>query len=133
MGEFLSYLRNGVSLKRIHHQKLRNFDKISLKEFNQIELKKWKHCQILFGDFRKKHVLQTFKQKRFPFFFWGNSNLFKTYFLLGSLFPQNDRKNFFDTKLEAKFHQNLEHDTYQSDIHTSLALLGYCMKPLVPK
>ena len=54
------------------------------------------------GDFRNKHVLQTCEQKRFPFF-WGNSNLFKNYFLLGNLFPQNDRKSFFDTKLEANF------------------------------
>ena len=29
------------------------------------------------GDFRKKYVFQTSKQKRFPFF-GGNSNLFKT-------------------------------------------------------
>ena len=42
-------------------------------------------------------------------------------------------KSFFDTKVEANFHQNLQYDTYQSDIHTSLALLGFCLKPIVPK
>ena len=85
------------------HQKWRNFDKISFKAFNQIELKKMKALPNTFwGDFRNKHVLQTCEQKRFPFF-WGNSNLFKNYFLLGNLFPQNDRKSFFDTKLEANF------------------------------
>ena len=89
----------------------------------------------LWGDFKKKNMFCKHVNKSAFLFFWGNSNLFKTYFFLGSLFPQNDPhvKSFFDTKVEANFHQNLQYDTYQSDIHTSLALLGFCLKPIVPK
>ena len=78
-----------------------------------------------FLETSEKNMFCKLVNKSAFLFFWGNSNLFKTYFLLGSLFPQNDRKSFFEG--------NLEYDTYESDIHTSLALLGYCMKPLVPK
>ena len=58
-----------VGLKRIHHEKWRNFDKISLKAFNQIELKKWKHCQILFGETsRKKTCFANMLTKALSFF-----------------------------------------------------------------
>ena len=132
---FFFFERN-VCLKTIHHEKWRNFDKISLKAFNQIELKKMKALpNTLWGDFKKKNMFCKHVNKSAFLFSWGNSNLFKTYFFLGSLFPQNDPhvKSFFDTKVEANFHQNLQYDTYQSDIHTSLALLGFCLKPIVPK
>ena len=47
-------------------KKWRNFDKNSLKELKQIEVKKWKNSQTLFEKTSKKHVFQTFKPK--PFF-----------------------------------------------------------------
>ena len=124
-----------VGLKRIHHEKWRNFDKISLKAFNQIELKMKALPNTLWGDFKKKNMFCKHSNKSAFLFSWGNPNLFKTCFCLGSLFPQNDPhvKSFFDTKVEANFHQNLQYDTYQSYIHTSLALLGFCLKPIVPK
>ena len=85
----------------------------------------------LWGDFKKKNMFC--KQVNKSAFLFGNSNLFKTYFLLGSLFPQKDPKSFFDTKVEVNFHQNLQTDICQRDIHTSLALLGFCLKSIVPK
>ena len=100
--EGISTLRVGVivsfsNILRFHHptnfglkaffsQKWRNFDKISLRPFKQIEPKKIKALTSTFwGDFKTKiYVLQTCKQKLFPFF-WRNSNLFKTLFFSGML------------------------------------------------
>ena len=133
---YVFFYEKDIDSKTIHHEKWRNFDKSSLKAFNQIELKKMKALpNTLWGDFKKKNMFCKHVNKSAFLFSWGNSNLFKTCFFLGSLFPQNDPhvKSFFDTKVEANFHQNLQYDTYQSDIHTSLALLGFCLKPIVPK
>ena len=77
-----------VGLKRIHHEKWRNFDKISLKAFNQIELKKNESiAKYSLGRLQEKNMFCKHVNKSAFLFFWGNSNLFKTYFLLGSLFP----------------------------------------------
>ena len=97
-------------------KKWRNFDKNSLKELKQIEVKKkWKNCQILFEKTSKKHVFQTFKPKPF---------------LVGKLMRLERFAKPFWIRIGRFFHQNLQSDTYQSDINISLVLLGHCVKPL---
>ena len=81
-----------VGLKPIHYKKWRNFDKISLKAFNQIEQKKWKHCQILFGETSEKDMFCKHVNKS-AFLFSEEIQIYlRLIFCLGNLFPQNDRK-----------------------------------------
>ena len=58
------------------------------------------------------------------------SNLFEPFFFAGKLMPKEWSKRFlYHDQKHFSFHQNSHCDTYPSDIHTSLILLGYCIKP----
>ena len=58
------------------------------------------------------------------------SNLFEPFFFAGKLMPKEWSKRFlYHDQKHFSFHQNSLCDTYPSDIHTSLVLLGYCIKP----
>ena len=73
----------------------------------------------LWGDFKKKNMFCKHVNKS-AFLF---SEEIQIYLRLIFCWETCLHSSFFDTKLEANFHQNLQCDTYQSDVHTSKSLL----------
>ena len=103
-------------------QKWRNFDKISLKAFNQIEAKKMKELLNTFwADFRRTCFAKNVNKSlfRFPKEY---SNLFELFFVVKTLFQRIVVKAL-DTSIRNLFEQNSRSETYSSGIYTNLALL----------